>query len=91
MKITPRGQMPSPGGLSQSLKGISMTLLLNNEYASPLSHAGPRFSTSAPFALPCTLLMCAAAARRTPLYLSRCTSLRALKSIFISIKKVAMM
>ena len=74
VKMTPRGQMPSPGGLSQSLKGISITLLLNSEYASPLSHAGPRFSTSAPFALPCTLLMCAAAPRRTALYLSRSIS-----------------
>lgn len=30
VKMTPSGQMPSPGGLSQSLKGISMTLLLNS-------------------------------------------------------------
>ena len=30
VKMTPRGQMDRPGGLSQSLKGISITLLLNS-------------------------------------------------------------
>lgn len=47
VKATSRGHSPMPGGLSQYLNGISMTLLRNSEYASTFIHEGPRFSTSA--------------------------------------------
>lgn len=69
MKMTPRGQMPSPGGLSQSLKGISMTLLLKRPYASGLSQAGPKFSTRASWDVPYSFPICPAAVASTSLYL----------------------
>ena len=46
VKMTPSGQMPRPGGLSQSLNGISMVLFPNSKYTSELPQGGPRLSTS---------------------------------------------
>lgn len=69
VKMTPMGQMPSPGGLSQSLKGISMTLLLNRPYASGLSQAGPRFRIRASCEVPYSLAIWEAPTLSTSLYL----------------------
>ena len=47
VKSTSSGHSPRPGGDSQYLNGISITLLRNSAYESTFIHAGPRFSTSA--------------------------------------------
>mmetsp|Transcript_17619 Transcript_17619/g.52944 ORF Transcript_17619/g.52944 Transcript_17619/m.52944 type:complete len:287 (+) Transcript_17619:1765-2625(+) len=47
VNATSRGHNAMPGGDSQYLNGISMTLLRNSEYASTFIQAGPRLRTNA--------------------------------------------